>query len=66
MPMTIETGGNSGKARDRLIVEKVALNPDLIDRTFTKPVSPMHRRNGVTVDARPAGPTSPANPSSTP
>ncbi len=54
MPMTIETGGDAGRARDKLIIERVALNPELDDRMFEKPPTPTHRRKSVTVDTRPA------------
>jgi outer membrane lipoprotein-sorting protein len=54
MPLTIETGTPDGKTRDKLVIEQVALNPHLDDRTFAKPGSAVARRRGVTVDTRSA------------
>jgi outer membrane lipoprotein-sorting protein len=60
VPFRIETGTADGRARDKLVIEQVALNPPLDDRRFAKPGSPMVRRTGVTVDTRSAA--NPARP----
>jgi hypothetical protein len=54
LPFTIETGTPDGKTRDKLVIERVALNPRLDDRTFAKPGLAVARRRGVTVDTRSA------------
>lgn len=60
MPFTIETGTADGKARDKLVLERVLLNPLQDDRTFAKPGSTGRRRRGVSVDTRSAAQGSPA------
>jgi hypothetical protein len=62
LPLTIETGTPDGKIRDKLVIERVALNPRLDDRTFAKPGSAVARRRGVTVDTRGATQGNPARP----
>ena len=62
LPLTIETGTPDGKTRDKLVIERVALNPRLDDRTFAKPASAVARRRGVTVDTRSAAQGNPARP----
>jgi len=62
MPFTIETGTPDGKTRDKLVIERVALNPRLDDGTFAKPGSASVRRRGVTVDTRSAAKGNPARP----
>jgi hypothetical protein len=62
LPFAIETGAAEGKARDRLVIDRVALNPPLDDRTFARPGS-ASRRRGVTVDTRSAAQGKPAQPS---
>jgi outer membrane lipoprotein-sorting protein len=52
IPGTIETGVGSGKAPDRMVIEKVALNPTLDDRMFARPGAPS-RRHMVTIDPPP-------------
>lgn len=52
IPVTIETG--AATANDKLVIDKVALNPPLEDRMFAKPMIPGARRNAVTVDTRAA------------
>jgi hypothetical protein len=67
IPFTIETGAASGKGSEKMVIEKVALNPALDDRMFARPPMP-HRRAEVTIEperpqaqhpALPAGPTPP-------
>ena len=60
LPFTIETGTADGKTRDKLVIEQVALNPLLDDRTFTKPAAA--QRRAVTVDTRNAAKGKPARP----
>ncbi len=50
MPFIIETGNGAGRDSDRMVIEKVELNPSLPDNKFTKPVVPTGRHNGVLVD----------------
>ncbi len=62
LPFTIETGTAGGTTRDKLMIEQVALNPRLDDRTFAKPGSAAARRRGVTVDTRSAAKGNPSRP----
>lgn len=50
MPFSIETGAAGGAATDRMIIEKIALNPTLEAGAFMKPVAPRARRNGILVN----------------
>ena len=50
IPFTIESGAGTGKATDRMVIDRVALNPPLDDRTFARPGVP-GRRNTVSIDA---------------
>lgn len=52
IPMTIETGAAMGQAMNKLVIERVALNPQLDDRMFAKPSQPVAKRRGVVVDTR--------------
>jgi outer membrane lipoprotein-sorting protein len=54
LPLTIETGAGTGKPVDKLVIDKVALNPQLEDRMFARPNLPVSRRKGVIVDTRSA------------
>ncbi len=59
MPTTIETLEARGNTRNRLVIEKVALNPELDDKMFAKPEIVAIRHSGVAVDTRSAaGPSS--------
>jgi len=66
IPTRIETGQGPGRAVDKLVVEKVALNPGIDDATFAKPQFGPRRHRGVTVDTRSAaqaaGPPAPSQP----
>jgi hypothetical protein len=58
IPFIIETGVGTGKATDKMVIDKVLLNVPLDDRMFAKPWVPS-RGNIVAVDTearRPAGP----------
>ena len=52
IPTTIETGAGTTKAPDKMVIEKIALDPPLDDRAFAKPTVP-GQRNVVTVRAEP-------------
>ena len=55
IPYTIETG--TAKAADKMVIDKIVLNPALDDRVFAKPSMP-RQRHAATVDTRvppPAG-----------
>ena len=55
IPVTIETGGASGQAQQKLVIERVALNPPLDDHAFAKPEVPVARHaRGAVVDTRSA------------
>jgi hypothetical protein len=55
IPTTIETGAGTIKAPDKMVIEKISLNPPLDDRVFAKPRVP-GQRNAVTVRAEPDSP----------
>ena len=54
IPTTIETaaGAAAGAAPNKLVIERVALNPQFDERMFIKPATPVSRRNSITVDTR--------------
>jgi hypothetical protein len=52
MPFTVETATADGKARDKLVLDRVLINPILDDRAFSKPGTTGGRHRGVTVDTR--------------
>lgn len=52
LPTEIETGAGMGGAANKLVIERVALNPDLDDRAFARPDVPTSRKNSVIVDTR--------------
>jgi outer membrane lipoprotein-sorting protein len=56
IPVIVETGSGPGKATDRLVIEKVALDPEIDDKTFMKPQVGTRSHGGVIVDARGAPP----------
>ncbi|MDB5811716.1 MAG: putative signal peptide protein [Betaproteobacteria bacterium] len=59
IPTVIETGTAGGAPMEKLVIEKVALNPPLDARTFAKPSTPI-RRHAVSIDTTsppPAGPS---------
>jgi len=68
IPFTIETGGASGKGSEKMVIEKVSLNPALDDRMFARPPMP-HRRAEVTIEPdrmQPQAPAMPARPAPPP
>jgi hypothetical protein len=64
LPFLIESAGadaESGKASDRMVLDRVIVNAALEDRLFAKPATPTHQRGMVTVTADPvAAPRTPA------
>jgi outer membrane lipoprotein-sorting protein len=54
IPLVMESGGPASKETDKMIIEKVALNPTLEPGQFTKPNTPK-KHNGIVIDTRPAG-----------
>jgi hypothetical protein len=54
LPVTIETGGAPGQPVNRLVIERVALNPAIQDSAFAAPELRPVRRNRITVDTRSA------------
>ena len=66
IPGTIETGAGPGQASQKMVIEKIALNPPLDDRVFGRPGGP-NRRATVTIEpeqapAAPGLPNLPSNP----
>jgi hypothetical protein len=60
IPGMIETGA-PGRATEKMVIEKIALNPPLDDRLFGRPGVP-HRRAEVTIDPEPVPPAQPDTP----
>ncbi|HEY4971517.1 MAG TPA: hypothetical protein VII35_16585 [Steroidobacteraceae bacterium] len=52
-PSVLEIGGGGGKPPARMVIEKIALNPPLDDKAFTRP-NGAHRSRMATVDMTPA------------
>jgi hypothetical protein len=68
IPAVIETGAGPDKATDKLVIEKLALNPPLADGIFARPGPPGRHGPPTTdavrppgVDRPPAGPSTPAS-----
>lgn len=59
MPLVIETGG-AGQPVNRLVIERVALNPPIDDKAFERPEAVSVRRGRITVDTRGAAGSEPA------
>jgi outer membrane lipoprotein-sorting protein len=55
IPSILEIGGGGGKPPARMVIEKIALNPPLDDKIFTKPKE-AHRSRMATVDMTPPAP----------
>ncbi|HEY6095065.1 MAG TPA: hypothetical protein VIU93_08970 [Gallionellaceae bacterium] len=49
IPLLLETGAGAAKAMDKMVIDRIVLNPALDDRTFAKPAAPWHR-NAASVD----------------
>jgi hypothetical protein len=52
IPTRIETGAGVGASPNKLVIERVALNPEVDDHMFARPDTPVSRRNSVIVDTR--------------
>lgn len=70
IPATIETGAGPGHGSEKLVIEKIAVNPPLDDRLFGRPGGP-NRRATVTIDPdapsdQGAPPVSPRQPATAP
>ena len=50
MPFSIETGGAGAYGSDKMVIEKIAINPVLEDGQFSEPDQPRLRHNGVLLD----------------
>lgn len=50
IPFTIETGTDTAKAADKMVIDKISLNPPLEDRIFAKPIM-QGRHNAALIDA---------------
>lgn len=61
MPAVMEIGVGSAKAPDRMIIEKVALNPPLDEKTFARPGG-MKRKGPAIVDIQPTPGAFPSTP----
>jgi outer membrane lipoprotein-sorting protein len=56
LPLTIETGNAAGTVTDKMMIDKVALNPTLPDNAFSKPTIASKRLGGVVIDTTQAPP----------
>jgi hypothetical protein len=65
LPMTIETSSAGAKNSDKMVIERVALNPPLEDRMFTRPHLPHSKAKMVTIGEMPPMPP-PRNPPAQP
>ena len=52
IPTRIETGAGIGASPNKLVIERVALNPELDDGAFARPETPVSRRGSIIVDTR--------------
>jgi hypothetical protein len=50
MPFSIETGGAPGTGSDKMVIEKIAINPPLDDGLFSEPVKTLQRHKSVVID----------------
>lgn len=50
MPFTIETGGTGARQTDKLVIEKIAINPALPGGLFSEPAKSINRHNGIVID----------------
>lgn len=66
IPLTIESGNGAGRPVNRLVIERVALNPRLEDAVFDRPEVVPTRRGRITVDTRSAAMPSPSSNASRP
>lgn len=59
IPTTIETGAAMGQPTNKLVIERVALNPQFDDRMFVQPATSVAKRRAVVVDTRGGAVTGP-------
>ncbi len=52
IPTIVETGAGPGRPTDTLVIEKVALDPGIDDKTFMKPQVGTRSHGGIIVDTR--------------
>ena len=52
IPTTIETGGGASGSSNKLVIERVALNPELDDGAFARPDTPVSRKHSAIIDTR--------------
>jgi hypothetical protein len=50
IPAAIETGNGTRQGTEKLVIEKIALNPPVDDRLFGRPGSGSHRYHTITID----------------
>jgi len=55
LPSVMEIGGGPDKAPDRMVIEKVAINPHIDDARFDRPSAPPHKAT-ITIPPTPAQP----------
>ncbi|MFO1270717.1 MAG: hypothetical protein U1F50_03380 [Rubrivivax sp.] len=61
VPTVVETRAGPGRPANRLLVDRVALNPEIDDEQFARPtVQHVTRRKSITVDTRSAAAAAPA------
>jgi hypothetical protein len=67
IPSVLEIGTASGKVPDKMLIERIALNPPMDDRVFRRPGRPSRRRT-VTIEPTPApgAPIFPSRPATPP
>ena len=61
IPVLVETGAANDATLNRMVIERVALNPPLDAETFAKPALPASRHAGATVVDMRGAPPSPAS-----
>lgn len=67
LPVVVETGSVNDKVFNRLVIERVAINPVLEANTFVKPPMPVSRHAGaVVLDTRSAAVVKPPQPGASP
>ena len=65
IPSVLEISTASGKVPDKMVIERIALNPSVDDRVFGRPGRPS-RRHTVTIEPTPAAPIFPSLPAAPP
>jgi hypothetical protein len=57
LPSVIETGNSTDQDANKMVIEKVYINPKIPDSQFDKPAAPRGRHNGVLIDTTRPPPT---------